>query len=148
MKHSVIRATSGHVAPLAKLFDAYRQFYGQTSDLDGAKAFLSERLQNEQSVIFLAQSDDIECGFTQLYPAFSSVAMRPIWILNDLFVAPQARRQGVGKSLMQAATEFATDNGARRLALATAVDNHSAQSLYESLGWVKNESFLHYNLEL
>lgn len=74
--------------------------------------------------------------------------MRPIWILNDLFVVPKARRCGVGKHLIHTATEFAVENGAKRLVLSTAVDNQSAQSLYEKMGWVKDHAFLHYYQEL
>ncbi|MBI1315139.1 GNAT family N-acetyltransferase [bacterium] len=148
MSLSIVRASTAWIEPLAQLFDSYRQFYGQSSDMDGARLFLSERLEQEQSVIFVALKDGIPCGFTQLYPAFSSIAMRPIWILNDLFVAPDARRHGVGESLMQAATEFAVDSGAKRLVLATASGNWSAQALYEKLGWDRDDAFLHYLKEL
>lgn len=144
----IIQTKLEHIEIAAPLFDAYRQFYGQSPDVEGAREFVSERLRQGQSVIFLALQDGNGCGFTQLFPAFSSVAMRPIWILNDLFVAPEARRLGVAKSLMQAATEFAAENGAKRLVLATAVENQQAQSLYETTGWVRDEAFLHYNYDL
>ena len=147
-KTKIVRATLGHIKSLTKLFDAYRQFYGQSPDVSGAREFVSERLRQDQSVIFLALQGGNGCGFTQLYPSFSSVAMRPIWILNDLFVAPEVRRLGVAKSLMQAATEFAAESEATRVVLATAIDNQSAQSLYEQTGWVGDETFLHYNYEI
>ena len=73
--------------------------------------------------------------------------MRRIWTLNDLFVTPEARKGGVGRRLMTAAADFAVENGAKRLVLATAVDNAPAQSLYETLGWVR-DSFLHYKLDI
>jgi GNAT superfamily N-acetyltransferase len=73
--------------------------------------------------------------------------MQRIWILNDLFVTPEARKIGVGRCLMNAAADFAAENGAKRLVLATAVDNTPAQSLYEKLGWVR-DSFVHYKYEL
>ena len=85
-------------------------------------------------------------GFTQLYPAFSSVRMRRSWVLNDLFVAPDARGKGVARALMDRARQFAADNGIASLSLATAIDNHPAQALYESLGWVRDEKFYHYDL--
>jgi GNAT superfamily N-acetyltransferase len=133
---------------LAPMFDAYRQSYGQSPDLDGAERFVSERLEQSDSAIFLALRAGDGCGFTQLYPAFSSVAMRPIWILNDLFVALKSRRFGVGRRLVQAATDFASESGAKRLVLATTVDNHAAQALYEQMGWGRNNAFIHYNYEL
>jgi len=92
---NIVRATTDHIDSLVRLFDAYRQFYGQSSDPAAARNFLTERLQREESVIYLALHGDEGCGFTQLYPAFSSVAMRRIWILNDLFVPPEARRSDV-----------------------------------------------------
>ena len=83
-----------------------------------------------------------------MYPSFSSVSMRPIWILNDLFVAEEARRRGVGARLLRAAREHAQKKGAVRLALATAVTNTKAQALYEKDGWRRESAFLHYEYEL
>ncbi|MGD9854165.1 MAG: N-acetyltransferase family protein [Planctomycetaceae bacterium] len=150
MNHTIeiLRATSAHIDALVPLFDAYRQFYGQSPDESGSRPFLAQRMQRHQSAIFLALQDSRGCGFTQLYPAFSSVAMRPIWILNDLFVAEDARRQGVAKQLMQTAVEFARSNGAKRLVLATGLSNHAAQALYEAIGWTRDDAFVHYQLEM
>src|SRR5262249_403469 len=99
-----------HLDVLTGLFDAYRQFYGQEPDLPAARRFLETRLRSRDSVVFLAFLDDATrsgVGFVQLYPSFSSVAMKSIWILNDLFVAPQRRRAGVARSLLEAASELA-----------------------------------------
>jgi GNAT superfamily N-acetyltransferase len=148
MQLHIVRATRDHLPLLIPLFDAYRRFYCQCSDVEGSRKFLSDRLEQRQSVIFLAQRDGDACGFTQLFPAFSSVAMRPTWILNDLFVTPESRRLGVGQSLLRTATEFAAETGGKRLVLATAVDNLTAQSLYEQLGWRKDDGFIHYIYEL
>ena len=133
---------------VAPLFDAYRQFYGQLPDLEGARRFLSERLGRGESVIFAAVEDGPALGFTQLYPSFSSVSMTSIWILNDLFVAEDARRQGVGARLLRAARDHALRTGAARLVLATAVTNTTAQALYEQEGWRRDTVFLHYEYEL
>lgn len=98
--------------------------------------------------MFLALSNTTAVGFTQLYPSFSSVAMRQIWILNDLFVAESARHTGVATSLMEEVKRFAADTQAVRLALATAIDNQPAQALYEKTGRVRDETFIHYNCEV
>lgn len=144
----VMRAGLEHLDVLVPLFDGYRQFYQQPSNLEGAREFLSERLERGESVIFLALSDSAEgLGFTQLYPSFSSVSMRRLWILNDLFVAPMARKLGVGQALMERARAFALESGAKGLTLQTAVDNLPAQSLYESLGWRRETEFYTYNLD-
>jgi ribosomal protein S18 acetylase RimI-like enzyme len=133
---NIIRAGVEHVDVVAPLFDRYRQFYGQPSDLTGARTFLSDRLKNQQSVVFIAvDAAETGLGFTQLYPSFTSVRMKPLWILNDLFVADEARRRGVGRQLMDAALELAKSTGAARLVLSTAKDNTKAKSLYLSLGY-------------
>jgi GNAT superfamily N-acetyltransferase len=148
MNATIARATLEQLDVLVPLFDAYRQSYGQPADADGARTFLTERITRNQSVVFLSLSDGQGLGFTQLYPAFSSVALRPIWILNDLFVAPESRRTGIGKSLLRAAREFAVEQGAKRLELCTAPDNRQAQALYAKHGWARDDAFLHYKLEL
>lgn len=144
-----LRQALPHDLPLlVPLFDAYRQFYRQPSDPDRAEAFLRERLQHGESVIFLAQ-EAAECaGFVQLYPSFWSVAACRSWILNDLYVAPPFRGRGVGRALLERARSHAESTGARGMSLATQRSNHTAQRLYESLGWVRDEEFFHYELEL
>ena len=86
-------------------------------------------------------------GFTQLYPSFSSVAARRIWILNDLYVLPAARGQGVGRAVLEAAKTHALATGAHRLDLSTAHDN-PAQKLYEAAGYTRDNHFHHYSLPL
>jgi ribosomal protein S18 acetylase RimI-like enzyme len=144
------RATPDDLAALALLFDAYRVFYGRASDPALARAFLDARLRGGQSIIFIARDPtrDAALGFTQLYPSFSSVSAARIWILNDLFVTPAARQRGVAHALMAHARTFAAADGALRLVLETAEDNHAAQVLYESLGYVRETGTRHYSLEL
>jgi ribosomal protein S18 acetylase RimI-like enzyme len=135
---------------VAPLFDAYRQFYEQPSDLALARAFIGARLERGESVIFLAERDGRAVGFVQLYPVFSSTAVRPrrLWLLNDLFVAPEARGRGVARSLMERARQLAVETDAAGLELATAHTNTAAQRLYESLGWRRDERFPRYELAL
>jgi GNAT superfamily N-acetyltransferase len=142
----VRRAGLADIGDLAPLFDDYRQFYGQRSDLAAARAFLSERLRRDESVIFIASADDVALGFTQLYPSFSSVSVKRLWILNDLFVSPAARRGGVGRRLLERAREWAVETGAKGLTLTTALTNSAARSLYESCGWRLDDEFAHYQL--
>lgn len=144
----MVRVSLEQVELVIPLFDAYRQFYEQAPNLAGARQFLTQRLQREESVIFVALVQGQPVGFTQLYPSFSSMSMMPIWILNDLFVAPQARRHGVGKRLLAAAREHARRSGAIRLALSTGVTNTTAQALYERDGWQRDQAFYHYEYAL
>jgi len=149
---TIRQATVDDVEVVAPLFDAYRQFYQQAPDPDGVGHFLTHRLARGESVIFVATQQDAGSergvGFTQLYPCFSSTAMRPMWILNDLFVAPEARRQGVARALLRRARAFGESVGAVELMLQTAVDNHAGQALYSSEGWRRDDEYDVYLLPL
>ncbi|MEM1041815.1 MAG: GNAT family N-acetyltransferase [Bacteroidota bacterium] len=150
MSPTVRRAAATDLDALAVLFDGYRRFYRQPSDLAGARRFLAERFEHGDSVIFVAALLDGAglAGFTQLYPFFSSVRMRRVWILNDLFVAKDARRLGVAQALMDAAHAFAAETGAASVELATERTNTSAQALYDALGYERDDAFWHYALTL
>jgi ribosomal protein S18 acetylase RimI-like enzyme len=139
-------ADKNDIPALAKLFDQYRTFYEQKSDINKSVEFLSSRLEKNDAIIFVACENTEIVGFTQLYLSFSSVGMKQIWILNDLFVSPQFRRQSIARNLMQEALNHAKKTEALRIELATQVSNTLAQNLYESMGYIKNESFYHYSL--
>ena len=150
---STLKVTRGIpelVDAIAPLFDAYRQFYRKPADLAGAHSFIAERLKRDESVLFVAfvqcGTNSRAVGFVQLYPVFSSLSMRPQWILSDLYVAPEARKQGAGAALMNRARELARATGADGLMLETAVDNLTAQKLYEELGYKRDEEFFRYFL--
>ncbi len=143
------RAGEGDVAGVARLFDAYRQFYARPPDLALAERFIRERFERHESVILVAEAAAGElAGFCQLYPTFCSVSAAPIYVLYDLFVTPAARRMGAGRALMEAARAEAQRAGVARLELATAKTNVPAQALYESLGWTRDEQFFTYSLEV
>jgi GNAT superfamily N-acetyltransferase len=134
------RATLADLDAVAPLFDAYRQFYGQPSDTARARSWLTNRMQAGESVVLLAEVDGRPGGFVQLYPMFSSVRTARLWILNDLFVASDARRGGVARALLDAAAQFARDDGAAGLMLETARDNAPARALYRAAGWQEDAS--------
>lgn len=144
------RATLADLALVAPLFDAYRQFYGLPQDPALAGTFISDRLKHADSVIFLATEQREVLGFVQLYPVFSSTAVRPgrLWLLNDLYVTPAARGRGTARALMERARAHATETGATGLFLQTARDNANARRLYESLGYRLDELFMVYELTL
>lgn len=142
-------ATLADLEPVAALFDAYRQFYEQAPDVDLATRFIGERLRQQESVILLARDVQGQAiGFCQLYPSFCSVEARPIYALYDLYVAPAARRSGTGRALLRAAEQLALEHGKARMDLTTAKTNRAAQSVYESLGWVRDEVFYAYSRQL
>lgn len=143
----IILADNSNLEDLAVLFDGYRQFYRQTPDLEAAKAFVAERLKNKDSVVFMAFQNNSAIGFVQLYPIFSSVSMGRAWLLNDLYVAPQARQSGAGKMLMDAAAEHGRKTHAKFLMLQTEITNSTAQKLYEKQGWQRDEECYYYFLK-
>jgi GNAT superfamily N-acetyltransferase len=136
-----------HLGDLVGLFDAYRQFYQQPTDLEGARAYLLERLSLNEATIFLAYDGPRALGFTLLYDTFTSVAMKPLCILNDLYTVPEARGHGVGTALIARAREHALASGAFRLRLRTARDNETAQRVYEKLGFNRDELYFTYDLD-
>lgn len=149
MSFEIRQATVEDLELLVPLFDGYRQFYGQVSDLTLARVFLFDRFIHRQSAIFLAfDGQQRAVGFTQLFPSFSSVSAARIFILNDLFVSPEARGKGVGKTLLRAAADFGRATQVVRLELTTAETNLAAQTLYEQEGWHRSGGFLTYERPL
>ncbi len=145
---TIVLATTNNLENLSVLFNRYRVFYKQPSDIERAKQFLSERLLRKDSIIFMALSDAGEAmGFTQLYPSFSSVSTQRTYILNDLYVSEVHRNKGIGEALMERAKQFAISEGAKGITLETEVNN-PAQHLYESLGWKKDDDKFHYTWEI
>lgn len=143
--HRVRRTEVRSVVPL---FEAYRRFYRRTSDPVAAYRYLSERIARDQAIIFVARERAEPLGFTLIYPTFSSLALRPLWILNDLYVRPVARRRGIARQLLDRAVAEARAARAAGLILDTARTNRGAQRLYSTEGWVRDEKFLHYELSL
>jgi ribosomal protein S18 acetylase RimI-like enzyme len=134
------------IESIAVLFDAYRQFYDQKADLSLAQAFIRNRIEKNESFIVVSENESYEMlGFCQLYPTFCSVVAAPVCALYDLYVKPEARRSGVGAALLLAAEQYAKQRGFARMDLTTAKTNFPAQSLYESLGWERDEIFYAYN---
>jgi len=145
---AIIQAGPTHLRQLTLLFDAYRRFYKQRSDIAGAQKFLRKRLVQDESVVFLAMDGEKAVGFVQLYPSFDSVTMRSLWILYDLFVVPTARKRGVARMLMVRARQLAVKTKAKGLILETAVDNVAAQKMHERLGWKRDTAFHRYYLDV
>lgn len=140
--------TPGSVDPL---FVKYREFYGALPFPDSSRAFLEKRLRRKESVIYLALPDDDDkklLGFCQLYPSFSSLSLKRVWILNDIYVAEDARRQLVADNLIRTAKKMAKDTHAVRMRVSTSSDNEVAQKTYESIGFREDTEFKNYILPI
>ena len=144
----IVQATPAEVGEAAPLFDAYRQFYGKSADIEAARRFLFARLSKNESVLYLARHEGRAVGFVNLYPVFSSVNLTRQWILNDLYVAPEARKNGIARALLRQARHLADATRPICLPLETGAQNWPAQRLYESLGWRRDQEFYRYYLPL
>jgi ribosomal protein S18 acetylase RimI-like enzyme len=134
---------------VAELFDAYRQFYEESSDINLARQYISERISRNESIILVAENNEGSLvGFCQLYPTFCSVMAKPIYVLYDLFVGPAARGMGVAKQLLDASVALAKETGRARLDLSTAKTNLKAQSVYEANGWERDLDFFTYSYQI
>jgi len=136
-------ATLNSLDQIAPLFDQYRVFYKQKSDLNAARAFLENRILNKESILFVAFLNDKAVGFTQLYPIFSSVSMQQSFVLNDLYVDSAYRKRKIGEALLNRTKQYCKLKNAKGLALETAIEN-PVQKLYEKLGWLKDVDCFHY----
>jgi ribosomal protein S18 acetylase RimI-like enzyme len=150
---TIVRVSKTQGDLVFDLFDKYRVFYKQQSDIAVAKKFIQDRLDNNESVIFVALEAQTSrpIGFTQLYPKYSSARVVKNWILNDLYVHQDYRKKGIGERLIRIAMDFARENNSKFVELSTAVDNYTAQSLYEQVGFKKLEpetDFFTYRIDL
>ena len=153
---------------VGRLFNEYRMFYNQNTDMEAARQYIKERMERHESVILVAETDmemdqgsdsdvsnsnpisqSLNCtGFVQLYPSFSSVSMGPIWVLNDLYVHRDYRQKGIARKLLQAAKRLASEHGVLRISLSTELSNTQAQALYESEGYAQDTKFMYYELNV
>ncbi|MBB4864216.1 ribosomal protein S18 acetylase RimI-like enzyme [Pseudomonas nitritireducens] len=146
---SVTLATPTDLDDLVPLFSGYLDFYEVPAPHAKIRAFLEARIGSGQSTVFIARSlDGVALGFVQLYPLFASLALQPSWLVSDLYVLPAARRDGYGEALMNAARAHGEATGACGLMLETAKTNHAGQSLYERLGYKRDDQFYTYWLDL
>jgi len=139
----IIRASESHLSELVPLFNQYRIFYQQTSDESLARKFLEDRFRKDECIVFLAIVNKEPAGFTLLYSSFSSVSLKPLFILNDLYVKNEFRQNGIGEQLLERTKKLCLEKGYKGLAIETATNN-PARLLYEKLGWKKDTHCFHY----
>ncbi|MGX5172937.1 N-acetyltransferase family protein [Aliikangiella sp. IMCC44653] len=138
------QAQLSDLASLATVYDEYRQLFSLPSSKQRCVAFLRERLVKQDSIIWIAVINDTVVGFIQIYPSFSSIAMRPIWQFNDLFIGTQFRRKNIATQLIQSMEVAAQQNNIFSIKLATATTNQAAQQLYKKLNYQPSSDFLHF----
>ncbi|WP_431241733.1 N-acetyltransferase family protein [Flavobacterium sp. P21] len=100
--------SSDNIDKIVDIFDQYMMFYKLPSSIDKYKKFLSDRLINNEAIIFMAVNEQEDAiGFALNYPPYSSLSLGKILVLNDLFVLHNERKKGVAQALINAVFEFA-----------------------------------------
>jgi ribosomal protein S18 acetylase RimI-like enzyme len=143
------KATLQDLDQLTNLFDQYVVFYKNPSNLKKHRAYLKERMENNEAIVFLAFDDENKekaIGFALIYVTFSSLALNKILILNDLFVDSSARKNGIGEKLIQQTVALAKELNSNTIRLRTAKNNIIAQGLYHKMGFVREEGLYSYDL--
>ena len=149
MYFKIIEADENNIKQIGELFDLYRQFYKYDSDISKSTNYIKERVIKKESKIFVAiDNDNKAIGFVQLYETFGSLDLGKIIILYDLYVKEEYRKNNIGRELMLASHNYAKKINVKRIQLSTAIDNSIGQSLYESLGYIKDKDFYTYDLEI
>lgn len=148
MKNSIRKANLQDLAQLSQLFDEYRTFYHKSSDRSAAQQFLSERLENNDSEIFVVEEDGKLGGFVQLYPLFSSTRMKRYWLLNDLYVTSEYRGKGFSKALIERAKQLCRESDSCGMYLETGKDNQIGNQLYPGAGFKKYDEVNFYEWEI
>ena len=148
MKENFIikEATVEDSEKIGEVFDLYRQFYKKNPDKIISIEYIKQRLTNKESTIFFVEEDNVCIGIVQLYVTFDSLELSKKIILYDLFVRSEYRKKGIGAMLMDASKDFAKNNGITGIELSTAISNGTAQKLYESLGYERDNEFYNYYL--
>jgi len=139
----ISQLTTESVEQAARLLNAYRVAFHQPADLSLARWFVKERLKQDESVVFLAWLGEEAVGFVQLYPIFSTISLKRAYILNDLYVAKEARKHGAATQLIEACYTYAKAHNARFVALETGTENDNAQKLYEKMGFIEETDVMH-----
>ena len=148
MDLKIIRANKNHIKDVSVLFDLYRQFYKYQKDLNNSKNYLHKRIVNNESIIFIGTENEKIIAFVQLYETFDSLNLSKKLVLYDLYVLEKYRKLGIGRKLMNKSKDFAKNNNFPKIELSTSIDNYSAQKLYESLGYIRDNEYYNYGLEV
>lgn len=149
-QHSIRLVGAGDLADLLQLMRAYCDFYG-TNPSDDALLALSRSLledpEHEGLQLIARDTQNAAVGFATIFWSWSTTRAARIGVMNDLFVAPEARGTGLADRLIAACADQCLTRGARRLEWQTALDNHRAQAVYERVGGVR-EQWLDYGIDV
>jgi GNAT superfamily N-acetyltransferase len=138
------------LADLLPMMRAYCDFYEVApSDADLqrlARALIAD--PDREGIQLIARGEDGESvGFATVFWSWQTLSAARVAVMNDLFVVPETRKQGVGRALIEECRRRASEHGAAELAWETALDNETAQGLYRSLN-AEESRWISYSLEV
>ena len=147
-EHVISVVAEEDLGDLLPLLRGYCDFYevapSDESLLGVCRALIADP-EREGLQLIARQPDGRAVGFATLYWTWQTLNAARLGVMNDLFVADEARGSGLAERLIAACRERAAAHGARELAWQTAKDNHRAQKLYERVGGRRSE-WLDYSL--
>ncbi|PNZ39544.1 GNAT family N-acetyltransferase [Mammaliicoccus vitulinus] len=145
---NISRLQVNEVNKIIPIFNEYRVYFGEQSDIDAAERFLYENLSSDNAVIFIAEDNDDVIGFIQLYTMLSSMKMSELLIINDLYLTAKARGQRIGEKLMHQVFKYGKENGYETIYLETEKSNIGGNRLYTKLGMQIDDEHNYYSKPL
>lgn len=152
MDHRVTVVVERDLTDLLVLLRGYCEYY-EVAPSDEALLALSRALiadPEHEGVQFIARDESDPArpavGFASLFWTWATTRGGRLGVMNDLFVAPQARGSGVAEALIAACRDRCAQRGAVALEWQTAVDNHRAQAVYDRVGGQRSDRWLDYLL--
>jgi GNAT superfamily N-acetyltransferase len=141
--------SEAHLGQLLPLIAAYQRFY-EVEEIDDERnrAFFTRFITpSDDGLLLGAWRVNELLGYTCLYWHFTSLVPAETVLMNDLFVTPEARGEGIGRALIEASADIARKRGAHHLEWATAPDNKTAQRPYDATG-AQRSTWIGYELGL
>jgi len=132
----IAKAELNDLDALTVLFDQYQRWLAIRPPLSQTRAFTEQRLREQDTCILTAFRHSSLVGFVHLTPLYSLARARRGLIINDLYVQPDSRRQGVAQALISHALKEARARQAACLLLQTHQSNHAAHHLFEYFGFI------------
>jgi ribosomal protein S18 acetylase RimI-like enzyme len=134
-----IRLATGADAPaFGRLLHAFNVEFGEsTPDAEVIAERAAPLIESgEVTVLFAGDGPD---GFAELRfrPSLYTGALDAY--LEELYVVPKRRGQGLGRALLEAAMDHARARGAAHIDLSTSENDVAARALYESVGFTNRE---------
>ena len=134
---------------LLPLMRGYCDFY-EVDPSDEALLAMSRELiadPRKEGLQLIARAEDGRAvGFATIFWTWSTLSASRIGVMNDIFVAVDARGSGAAEQLIEACAERCRERGISELDWQTAHDNVRAQKLYDRVGAQRDERWLDYSL--